>query len=714
MISKVTEKNRDLISARMAEINKALQAANSDIRISNLAEYYANIVEISKLATDFGPSGHKAPYRFLLMPLDEPLFEIDANKRTISVPQVFSKNGIGVRGDHKAEILYFKIDKYFDYKDLFQVDSIIINWQFRPANASRNAEFPINPSIALAPDDSYEDGHIVFGWVITNEMTPSKGTLNFSVSFVMKTGDQYNYLLSTQVASVNVNDTLLLEDPSVLDSLKGPIFERLQNSRYTAENLTPLVDPSFRTGERVEEDGEVIFRGLEPVANFVIDSNGDESPSLKLSAVGINTDDGTIEYRWSWSTYNPEDSDGDIDPRPTTYVETKDTAPVKDIKYYLINNGTPELLEGEALTDAFASPTAVIYEVGTEFTAEYAGSYIVSMQSSKTVRQQDVDPITIKSGNIESRVCSIPYAAVPAVELSVAGLTPESGHYEVYDAAQAEGFTFVEGDSTPTIQANISIDESKIYDAASGEGVRGVSANSEIGAIALKLTKAEGDSGKPQANEFADMIFKVQDEKDEISYTLTRDGGTFPVNSASANGEGTYKVYAVNRRNHTYSVSDASNTLKVSAIAPYLSGIKVTAVDLPNDAADLILIRENQKVGEAKLDVGSSVISHALELVVEDTFENLADAVSLEATLYEISDSAYEADGTIARLIDDPNASDMQYEGTPSSYAMVVDANDSQKFAATISGDPGYYIAEVVAKYNGTKRASVTEPFRIV
>jgi hypothetical protein len=49
------------------------------------------------------------------MPLDEPLFEIDANSRSIAVPSEFSRNGVGVKGDHQAETLYFRVDRYFDH-----------------------------------------------------------------------------------------------------------------------------------------------------------------------------------------------------------------------------------------------------------------------------------------------------------------------------------------------------------------------------------------------------------------------------------------------------------------------------------------------------------------------------------------------------------------------------------------------------------------------
>ena len=40
---------------------------------------------------------------------DEPYFEINANTREIKVPPVFQQNGLTVKGDKLAEIVYFKI-----------------------------------------------------------------------------------------------------------------------------------------------------------------------------------------------------------------------------------------------------------------------------------------------------------------------------------------------------------------------------------------------------------------------------------------------------------------------------------------------------------------------------------------------------------------------------------------------------------------------------
>ena len=225
MISKVNKSNKALYEARLAEINRLLHEQNllaNDEVVDTLESYYQHIVEIQKLPVRYvdPDTGEAYKSKYLLMPLDEPLFQIDANKRSISVPADFAKNGVGVKGDHRAEVLYFVIDRYFDARDLYDgTDYIIINWQFRGVNDSRNKELETHTSIALAPDDTYVPGSIVFGWVIDNDMTPSKGTLSFSVAFVSKNADNtYSYALNTTIASVPINDSLYLADPSVLSS----------------------------------------------------------------------------------------------------------------------------------------------------------------------------------------------------------------------------------------------------------------------------------------------------------------------------------------------------------------------------------------------------------------------------------------------------------------------------------------------------------------
>ena len=82
--------------------------------ISSLNEYFQHIEDLAALAIGNGRSGSD-PY-FLRVPVDEPYFEINANTRVISVPAALRQ--VGVIGDKFAEIVFFKIDRYFDAIDL--------------------------------------------------------------------------------------------------------------------------------------------------------------------------------------------------------------------------------------------------------------------------------------------------------------------------------------------------------------------------------------------------------------------------------------------------------------------------------------------------------------------------------------------------------------------------------------------------------------------
>ena len=59
---------------------------------------------------------NSAKITFAHLPSNEPRFIIDANSREINIPFEFSF--LGVIGDHKAETIYFEIDRYFDDEDL--------------------------------------------------------------------------------------------------------------------------------------------------------------------------------------------------------------------------------------------------------------------------------------------------------------------------------------------------------------------------------------------------------------------------------------------------------------------------------------------------------------------------------------------------------------------------------------------------------------------
>ena len=83
-------------------------------QITSLNEYFQHIRDLAGMAIGTGRTGTD-PY-FLRLPLDEPFFEINANTRGITVPGELSQ--IAVKGDKLAEVVFFRIDRYYDAVDL--------------------------------------------------------------------------------------------------------------------------------------------------------------------------------------------------------------------------------------------------------------------------------------------------------------------------------------------------------------------------------------------------------------------------------------------------------------------------------------------------------------------------------------------------------------------------------------------------------------------
>lgn len=506
MISKVNKSNKALYEARLAEINRLLHEQNligNDEVVDTLESYYQHIVEIQKLPVRYvdPDTGEAYKSKYLLMPLDEPLFQIDANKRSISVPADFAKNGVGVKGDHRAEVLYFVIDRYFDARDLYDgTDYIIINWQFRGVNDSRNKELETHTSIALAPDDTYVPGSIVFGWVIDNDMTPSKGTLSFSVAFVSKNADNtYSYALNTTIASVPINDSLYLADPSVLSSLKRPVFERLRNSEFTPDSVEPVELPVWRTGQNViwdEEEGVSGLSGLPLIANFDY-RNGDEVDTVLLQAVGAVTDQEGVNLKYTWSGMQFEDGES-ISREPeivreadgpsveSDWVLTTDTVAQPGVVYWTGEGRAKTRLSIEAGEDL---PEGDVYELGSSLEVSAAGDYLVEMQGVR---------MGATSRSVPSKHCIIPHAAIPEVTLKVAGVAPTDvdNGYEIDDPEMAEGFTFIDDDA-PSVKAIITKDE---------KNVRGRNDIAGVEVVAKKLMTAPADENAEVCQANQDMI----------------------------------------------------------------------------------------------------------------------------------------------------------------------------------------------------------------
>lgn len=138
---------------------------------------------------------------FTTLPSDEPRFIIDANERTITIPEEFSKF-LAVKGDHRAETVYFEIDRYFDDVDLSNKTCII---QFQKPGACGSYE-------GICPVTEYDiesvEGKIIFGWEITNDVTDSVADVLFSIRFYSIEDGEFSYNFNTIPARSRIVDSI--------------------------------------------------------------------------------------------------------------------------------------------------------------------------------------------------------------------------------------------------------------------------------------------------------------------------------------------------------------------------------------------------------------------------------------------------------------------------------------------------------------------------
>lgn len=224
---------------------------------------------------------------YLLVPLDEKPFEIDANARTITVPSDFVKCG-AVRTDNLCEIATFKIARYYDFQDLADC-KIGIQWI--------NADGQEGLSMCFGKDVSSDPGYIRFGWAITEAVTAKAGTVKLAVRFFKESKDnKLTYLLNTLPATITVKDTLsvddsaedFVEEENTFDLFKD-FVSNSQNPMYTQPAIPTFAPASG--GINFEQDAQRAIK---------------EDNTLDLSVMAVTKDNSNLEYEWFYAPSDVE------------------------------------------------------------------------------------------------------------------------------------------------------------------------------------------------------------------------------------------------------------------------------------------------------------------------------------------------------------------------------------------------------------------------
>ena len=344
MITKVTGSNRDEDSALFQEINQDFENQNIPIVINTLAEYFAFIEDIVDLDKK----------QYFILPLDEEPFDINANTRNILVPTAFKQNGVGVEGEHLAENLFFRIDRYYDIQDLASSRiNIIIQWEL-PGTKTKGISTPWVRDIESQP------GKLIFGWTLPKELTTVAGNIRFSVRFYeLNVDGSIKYNFNTLPQSIKINSSLNynVNDNTgyVVDSTDADvILNRLSNS-----NIGGVV-----------VDKPVFYLELpeELTADMVLT---DEHPEaiLSVSAYPATGEFTEVEYTWY------KDANQVANTVASNYIESSDTAVLDGKIYYKFENDEYSSLTTEEANVVLNTEGGKLYEKVSQFAATEAGIY---------------------------------------------------------------------------------------------------------------------------------------------------------------------------------------------------------------------------------------------------------------------------------------------------------------------------------------------------
>lgn len=154
--------------------------------ITNPNDYYNAIQQIKDL---------NKPQYAILLPVDEKIYNIDLDNRSIEAPEFLS-----LQTDHYAETVYFLVDRYYDNMDL--ADTICtVQYQNEKDEDGRIYLVPFFDITTYKKENK-----ILIPWQISGEATRNAGTITFSVRF-FKLNDfaengkkDYIYSLNTEPA----------------------------------------------------------------------------------------------------------------------------------------------------------------------------------------------------------------------------------------------------------------------------------------------------------------------------------------------------------------------------------------------------------------------------------------------------------------------------------------------------------------------------------
>lgn len=308
----ITEKFKGAYQELFTKLQEALGTGGPSIQEDKLATYFA---ALSYAKTQ----GLNLSNKFYRLPLEEPPMTVNMDTRMITVPDHFKNNGLGVKGDSNAEIVFFKIPRWYDTMDLYPNQDIGTAWVVQWANGNNRKEEnkmgnapvvftdAIEEIVELENGETEQHDYVLLGWVITDAMTEQSGNLEFALRFYTlkqdKNGDPViDYSLATQKASCAIKGSLDLDvinadvDKDLENLIRSrPIYSGVINSM---DGAAPTIILDLDNTTPYELSTEV--RGYEDYAALTNTDGSLKYPDgiYRFEVEGTSPDQGDVVYRW--------------------------------------------------------------------------------------------------------------------------------------------------------------------------------------------------------------------------------------------------------------------------------------------------------------------------------------------------------------------------------------------------------------------------------
>ena len=378
--------------------------------ITTLEEYFCHLKNIYDLPA--------RKDKFLMLPLDEEMFEIDANTRTIVIPPNFRKAGIGVQGDVIAETLLFKVNRFFDTMDFNNCD-IFVQWE-GPAAPGHDPVQYVYPVTMIDIETFADEGKMVFGWPVSENLTATSGNIKFSVRFIKTdASNKVIYSFSTLTAQAVINPGLDFDfNAARHDDMVNSLFEQIIENSEASIGIS-AVAPTF-----IVNPADKIY-----LAELTGTDNAGKYKGTLEYSVAVS-DLGDVTYKW----YRKPDADSariylgaeDGTALPNHAVKKefrKATAPLSASKNYFekINGTTYQRFAGDINT-----ATVDLYERYTVLTISGALNDINADGSSKVTGLYFVEAVNrlgAREKTARSKVVECPAPTDPKITTDLPAAT---------------------------------------------------------------------------------------------------------------------------------------------------------------------------------------------------------------------------------------------------------------------------------------------------